>query len=204
VSGGRRSATGPPDGETSLPTGTAPRGAPSGARTATSRTTSGSSVGGGRFVAGTVLRERYRILGLLGRGGMGEVYRADDLLLDQALALKFLPESLAEDPDGLERFYGEVRIARQISHPAVCRTHDLDRHDGQPFLTFVLLRFGLLTTTVGLFVIFLVGNLPLSARFEHWASGPTYWVMGVVAALALSGFRAALGNRSLLGEALEA
>jgi hypothetical protein len=68
---------------------------------------------------------------------------------------------------------------------------------------FVLLRFGLLTTSVGLFVIFLVGNLPLSGRLDQWTAGPTYLVVGVVAALAVLGFRAALAGRSLLGEALD-
>jgi len=71
----------------------------------------------GRFAAGTILAERYRIIGLLGKGGMGEVYRADDLALDQPVALKFLPEKLAADPGRLERFYAEVRVARQVSHP---------------------------------------------------------------------------------------
>src|SRR5512146_1470359 len=69
-----------------------------------------------RFEPGTLLAGRYRIVGLLGRGGMGEVYRADDLTLNQPVALKFLP-SEAENEDRLERFRGEVRIARRVSHP---------------------------------------------------------------------------------------
>jgi hypothetical protein len=59
------------------------------------------------------------VLGLLGRGGMGEVYRATDLRLNQLVALKFLPEATARDPRLLERFHGEVRIARQVSHTFV-------------------------------------------------------------------------------------
>jgi serine/threonine-protein kinase len=86
-------------------------------------------------VPGTLLNDRYRIVGMLGRGGMGEVYRADDLLLDQAVALKFLPDSLKDDTELLERFFGEVRIARQITHPAVCRTHDVAYVEGRPFLS---------------------------------------------------------------------
>lgn len=84
---------------------------------------------------GTVMAGRYRIVGLLGRGGMGEVYRADDLTLDQPVALKFLPEAVAADPDRLEQFHSELRIARQISHKNVCRLYDLGEADGRRFLT---------------------------------------------------------------------
>src|SRR5262245_4799807 len=66
---------------------------------------------------------------------MGEVYRADDLTLGQSVALKFLPAGLARDPDRLARFHAEVRTARQVSHPHVCRVHDVGEADGQPFLT---------------------------------------------------------------------
>ena len=68
---------------------------------------------------GSVLLGRYRILNL-GRGGVGLVYRADDLKLGQAVALEFLPTSLARNKDDLERFLAEVRTARQVSHPDVC------------------------------------------------------------------------------------
>ena len=78
-----------------------------------------------RFVPGTVLARRYRMVGLLGRGGMGEVYRADDLKLGQPVALKFLPRALEGDPDRLERFLNEVKTARQVSHPNVCRVYDV-------------------------------------------------------------------------------
>src|SRR6185369_2344781 len=89
----------------------------------------------GRFPAGTILGERYRVLGLLGRGGMGEVYRAHDLKLDQIVALKFLPAATARDPRLLERFRGEVRIARQVSHRNVCRVHDIGEADGSAFIS---------------------------------------------------------------------
>jgi hypothetical protein len=82
-----------------------------------------------------VLAERYRIIGLLGRGGMGEVYRADDLKLGQPVALKFLPKHFAAEKDRLERFYAEVRIARQVSHPNVCRVYDVGEIDGQHYLS---------------------------------------------------------------------
>ncbi len=90
---------------------------------------------GERFAPGTVLGGRYRIVGLLGRGGMGEVYRADDLKLEQPVALKFLPRALEGDPERLERLYGEVRMARQVSHPAVCRVWDVGEAEGQHFLS---------------------------------------------------------------------
>ena len=64
---------------------------------------------------------RYRIVSLLGKGGMGEVYRADDLRLGQTVALKFLPKKLARDSNRQDRFQAEVRLTRQISHPNVCR-----------------------------------------------------------------------------------
>jgi len=66
---------------------------------------------------------------------MGEVYRADDLKLGQSVALKFLPERLEKDPDRLERFLFEARMARSITHPNVCRVHDAYESDGQHFLS---------------------------------------------------------------------
>jgi serine/threonine-protein kinase len=82
-----------------------------------------------------VLADRYRIIGLLGRGGMGEVYRADDLKLGQPVALKFLPPHLAEDKDARARIRNEVRVARQVSHPNVCRVHDIAEADGYAFIS---------------------------------------------------------------------
>jgi len=93
-----------------------------------------SDVFHGRFVPGTLLGERYRIVGLLGQGGMGEVYRADDLELGQSVALKFLARA-TEDAASLERFRGETGIARLISHPNVCRVYDLDQWQGEHFIT---------------------------------------------------------------------
>jgi eukaryotic-like serine/threonine-protein kinase len=90
---------------------------------------------GERFAPGQMLADRYRIVAALGRGGMGEVYRADDLTLGQPVALKFLPPHLAADPDRLTRFRKEVAAARKISHPHVCRVYDIAEHAGQSFLT---------------------------------------------------------------------
>ncbi|HEU4724423.1 MAG TPA: serine/threonine-protein kinase, partial [Candidatus Eisenbacteria bacterium] len=88
----------------------------------------------GRFEPGTRLGSRYRVVGLLGRGGMGEVYRADDLELNQSVALKFLPESVARNAADHARLRQEVRIARQIAHPNVCRTYDIAEAEGQVFV----------------------------------------------------------------------
>src|SRR6201997_1848607 len=89
----------------------------------------------GRFLPGRLIAGRYRIIALLGKGGMGEVYRADDLTLGQAVALKFLPDTAASDQALLERFRNEVRIARRISHPNVCRVYDVGEVDGQTYFT---------------------------------------------------------------------
>ncbi len=82
-----------------------------------------------------MLADRYRIVALIGRGGMGEVYRADDLKLGQPVALKFLPDNVAHDADRLARFHQEVRMARQVAHPNVCRVYDIGEADGQHFLS---------------------------------------------------------------------
>ncbi len=89
----------------------------------------------GRFLPGRLIAGRYRIIALLGKGGMGEVYRADDLTLGQAVALKFLPDEAARDEALLERFRNEVRMARRVSHPNVCRVYDVGEVDGQTFFT---------------------------------------------------------------------
>jgi hypothetical protein len=125
------------------PTGTAPRPGASPSPTPSPGQVLTPSSGslrqsGERFVPGTVLAGRYRITALLGRGGMGEVYRADDLKLEQPVALKFLPHGLDADGERLARFYREVRVARQISHPAVCRMYDVGEADGHFFLSMEL------------------------------------------------------------------
>src|SRR6266542_789052 len=135
-------ACGAPAGSLSqLPTGLA---TPSVAEAALRRGASDSPVGrlgsspsldGGGFAPGTILAERYRIVGLVGHGGMGDVYRADDLKLGQPVALKFLPEKLASEPAWIERFYAEVRHARGVSHPNVCRVYDVGEIEGRHFLS---------------------------------------------------------------------
>jgi serine/threonine-protein kinase len=105
--------------------------------TGTSETLPGSSptLDAGAFAPGTLLGDRYRIVALVGRGGMGEVYRAEDLRLGQTVALKFLPLSLEDDPEARERLLAEVRHARIVSHPNVCRVYDIAEVRGRFFLT---------------------------------------------------------------------
>ena len=89
----------------------------------------------GRFLPGTRISERYRIVSLAGRGGMGEVYRADDLKLGHPVALKFLPREVKEGSRSFQHFLSEVRLSRQIAHPNVCRVYDIAEVDGQHFLS---------------------------------------------------------------------
>jgi len=93
------------------------------------------SSGDSRFLPGALLAGRYRIVAMLGKGGMGEVYRADDLTLGQPVALKFLPEAIAGNEGALVRFRNEVRTARQVSHPNVCRVYDVGTIEDHLFLS---------------------------------------------------------------------
>ncbi len=102
--------------------------------------TSFDAIDDARFVPGTMLAERYRIVGLLGKGGMGEVYRADDLKLGQPVALKFLPDHLMRDGAAVARFHREVRVARQVSHKNVCRVYDIGEMDGHHFLSMEYIK----------------------------------------------------------------
>jgi serine/threonine protein kinase len=129
------------EGATIAPEIPAPRRTPSSRpsthtpRTPTNPLTSSDPIGGGRFTPGQIIAQRYRVVALAGRGGMGEVYRAEDLTLGQVVALKFLPDTLSQDAAALARFHAEVRTARQVSHPNVCRMFDIGESDGTLFLT---------------------------------------------------------------------
>ena len=119
----QRSADVPPSGARPVD------GPPSDGRAVNKSPRSGSPGSGfgyeARYVPGATLADRYRIVSPLGKGGMGEVYRAEDMKLGQTVALKFLPQSVAKNPDALSQFTREVRLTRQISHPNVCRVFDI-------------------------------------------------------------------------------
>jgi len=100
------------------------------------------------LAAGTRLGP-YEILGLLGAGGMGEVYRARDDRLGREVAIKVLPAGLSQDPDRLRRFEQEARAAGSLNHPHILAVYDVGNHDGSPYVVSELLEGETLRERIG-------------------------------------------------------